>query len=983
MDRSNLPPRIPFEESELSGSLNDRIAKVKQFIPAEHVAYHDPDIELTYGQLFERSERLAAALAARLGAELPQSQQLVAMLLDADWTELVGYLGVILSGHYYLAFDPLQGLAHPEASFREYPIKALITTRRHAEAARDLAQLAPHEVAILFMDEIPDAPADFPKPAITADSYHSIYLTTGSTGKPRGVVRNHAARVYAAYQEATGFDLNSADRVTLTMPVSLGMSLAGSLTALLNGASVHRRLAALANPAAMYRWMAEEKITVLHGSAGLIRSLTKLPAEYGLIESLRYVKTGGEPMTRSEIERLLSYMPEGGKFSSRLASNEGGTFGMFTAQAGVEWVGETNPAGVIPEFVSVSVVDENRKPVPFGETGELVVRSRFMAVGYYNDPEQTAARFEQTGDGSGERMYYTGDMGRIFPDRRVEFLGRRDFRVKVRGYTVELEAVDRALRKLEHVRDAATVVQTLPNGNKRLVGFLVLEEGRELSIEQARGQLGKDLLQYMIPSVLQIIDAIPRIGIGKIDRKALPVPAPQRDMLSEPYRPPQTERETELTRIWEAVLGIRPVGVDDSFFELGGDSLLSMQMNMEVEKHFNLAVPPQFYRRPTIARLAEILESLSASNQAETSGSPAPVKELEPEPSGLHKIRKQIGKLTPERIFSLLRRQVEKNMLSKPYDQGLAWVMEWAGKPMTQNLLYSREKELYKRLWQDLGRDLAGFEESFSLVLAGNIISDHLISAVHRQKRRSELKRFGESPYLFWRSFGQIMGQPESSLGRKFAAIRGLENLQAAVAQGQGVLALSFHGSLTRLPLLMMTSLLGKPAALVLSPRVSMREELGSGAFMVRDYSTVSGDKQAQYSADIIMQGYRALQNKEVVVAFVDNGYTSRGEWPLNICGRRYMMRTGWADLASRTGAQIVPMRASLSKDGQALIEFLPAFKSPAGPVDHETHLQAYMSQFADYFGSVIMEHPEALLWSLMRNHLDMPQVNEPELKTA
>ncbi len=583
MNKPTLSP-IPFTEADLNGTLVERLNRVAGEIAPDHLAYHDLQVDLTYGQLFEKAHRLAAGLAYCIGPDASQEQQLVALLLSPDWSETVGLLATILAGHYYVAFDPLQDAEKHKPYFAEYRIRAVITTQGNLDIARNLVCAADTEIPILCVDDLPDAPPVYAIPAQHNRALHSVYFTSGSTGKPRGVLRTHGGMLHTAYLSSVDLGFTPADKITLTMPIALGMSLTATLGALLNGVTICRRNDALLNPRAFYDWLREDEITIARASAGMIRSLTLLPDEFVSIPSLRLVDTGGEAFTQAEIARLFRLTSPSGMLNIRLASNEAGNYAMFRVRAGEAWAGEKNKAGYPPRFVQVLVVDENRNPLPPGQDGELAVRSRYLAAGYIHEPAQTAARFESVSNG--EQIYYTGDMGRILEDGCIEFLGRKDFRVKVRGYTVELEAVEAGLKKLDHVRDAAATVQDLPNGNRRLVGCLVLEKGYSLSTRSARQQLVKHLPDHMIPSVLQVVESIPLTPTGKVDRKALPMPALDRSNLGVEYRAPDTTQEADLVHIWEQVLSIPKIGLDDDFFDLGGDSLLAANLFAAVEKHF-------------------------------------------------------------------------------------------------------------------------------------------------------------------------------------------------------------------------------------------------------------------------------------------------------------------------------------------------------------------------------------------------------------
>ena len=397
--------------------------------------------------------------------------------------------------------DPIEDEIQHQKTMANYHFEVLVATNKLKDKAERIVKFSPG-CRIIYLEELPDQFEGINFPKLNSNSYHTVYFTSGSTGTPRGVIRTHGTGLITAYISATELHICPEDRITLTSGISIGMSVTPTLGALLNGATICRRSDAMGSASLFRNWLKEDQITIARASAGLIRSLANMPGDFPPLPYLRLIDTGGESFSREEIEKFLEMMPDGGIFNARLASNEAGNYAMFRIRSGQKWSGKRNPAGYPPPQVKVFVVDENRQPLPVGEEGEIAVTSKYLAAGYLNDPEQTKQRFEEGPNGGKERTYYTGDLGKIAKDGLIEFLGRKDLRVKIRGYTIGLEVVDTALKGIEGIQDAVVTVQVLPSGNKRLIGYLVPREGQIISISHVRQELGKLIPQYMIPSVL-------------------------------------------------------------------------------------------------------------------------------------------------------------------------------------------------------------------------------------------------------------------------------------------------------------------------------------------------------------------------------------------------------------------------------------------------------------------------------------------------
>jgi len=966
-------PAIPFQEEELYKSLGDRFQKVVNHLQSDHPAYCDQNGQVSYQQLWKASLSLAAHLQQLLGNACSREQQLTATLLKPDWRELQAMMGIALSGHF---FFPL-GHDHDEQQNRQYlldyPIKALITTSDLLDSARRLCADLP-DCEITLLDELSGDGSDCVPSQMPYRAQQMVTFTSGSTGKPRGVIRTHAMGLLSSYLAATDLAFTPSDRITLTSDITIAMASTPTVGALMNGVTIYRRLDRLTSPTAFYQWLADDHITIARAPAGLIRSLISLPPGAPALPDLRLIDTGGEGFSRVEIEGFFALMNEGGIFNVRLASSEAGNYAVFRIGHHHVSEGERNPAGYVPPFTEVLVVDEERQPLPFGEEGELAVRGRFMAAGYLNDTEQTRARFVADPQDPALQTYYTGDMGKLSPDSMVTFLGRRDFRVKVRGFTIELEAIEHAFRSIPAISDAAVIVQPLPSGNKRLVAYYTTKDGHKASAGHLRSSLAKRLPQHMIPSLILPLDKLPLTPSSKVDRKALPMPSLTRASLEVPFRAPRTALEKQLAAIWEKLLDVTDIGIDDNFFELGGDSLISMQMVLEVETATGATIPNEYFKQPTIATLTGYVDerhSESLDIRKEHVPRSAPLTHESLSSKVLAKLRHP-----DDLLYSLsvrARRPFQTKMLSMPYPEALDWLLNWSQNPLVQRLLFHREKTILHNFLNSIEVQPQDFSSVFSLTLAGN-----LWASVAPKMNKTGAITYEDTGHHFWTSFAALIEDVTPQAGNRFTRVNGFDHLREAYQQGSGVILLSYHGIITRLATVFVEKWLGCEPVPVVSPRLSLRWESERFERNLRQENLrLSIEKeQARHGAYALLRGYRYLRQGQIVRAYVDNGFSSRGDYPINVCGRQYQARTGWADLAIQTGAAVIPVISTLQPAGTIEVNFLPPFLWNKENTDTFDQTAQLMQQFADFLCYAFRQYPESLRWKIMQNHYTYPQFN-------
>jgi acyl-coenzyme A synthetase/AMP-(fatty) acid ligase/acyl carrier protein len=273
------------------------------------------------------------------------------------------------------------------------------------------------------------------------------------------------------------------------------------------------------------------------------------------------------------------------------------------------------PIGQPIANTEVYILDEQMEPVPVGISGEVYLGGVGLARGYLRRPELTAEKFvpHPYSTQQGARLYRTGDQARFREDGNLEFVGRKDQQVKLRGFRIELSEIEAVLNEHEKVREAVVALETTSNGDKRLVAYVVpRQEGSLLGVRQ---YLKQKLPDYMVPAVMVALEQLPLGSTGKVDRSALPGMGQQHPEVASQYIAPRTEVEETLARIWSAILALERIGVNDNFFELGGHSLLATQMRARIRELFDIEVPlVTVFERPTIAELAQAIGEIQSRN---------------------------------------------------------------------------------------------------------------------------------------------------------------------------------------------------------------------------------------------------------------------------------------------------------------------------------------------------------------------------------
>jgi amino acid adenylation domain-containing protein len=555
----------------------------------------------TYAQLLQEADRLAAWLAKRgIGPECT-----VALLGDRSLGLTAATLGIWRAGAAFLPLGTDQPIGRLKAMAARAEPQLIIAARRYA----DIAQALGDEVA--WLDDPPWAnqpPAAPDRPLHPASAAYVIF-TSGSTGEPKGVVTSHASILNRVLWGQRHRPIGAGDRVTQKTPYTFDVSVWEMFWPLLAGAaSVIARPGGHLDADYLAALAARERMTVMHFVPSMLRLFLEDPARGAGLRGLKCVICSGEalPGTLRDTIHALNGPELLNYYGPTEAAIE---VGHYAAVAG-----ETDaavPLGRPIDNTRLYIVDRDFNPCPAGVAGELLIGGIALARGYKGRPDLTAERFmpDPFAPLPGERVYRTGDLTRRRGDGVIEFLGRLDWQVKIRGQRIEPEEIAAALKRLPGIAEAVVLHQAEANGDGRLVAYLV---GESAEPAELRRQLAAHLPDAMIPSVFTFVVALPIGPSGKLDRAALPAPSARSD--ARPRRPPGTALEWLLAAEWRAVLGREDIQADDHFLiDLGGHSLDALRLVGRLARRWPHTVSlADFLRAPTILGVADLLHVRAA-----------------------------------------------------------------------------------------------------------------------------------------------------------------------------------------------------------------------------------------------------------------------------------------------------------------------------------------------------------------------------------
>ncbi len=581
-------------------SIPERFEQMARLYP-DRIAIRTKDRLITYEVLNNSANQIGRAILDQIG---PGSEP-IALLFGNGIDLISALLGVLKAGKFFVAIDPSFPTSRINFIVNDTDTRLLVTNSENSELSKRFG--AP-DVARMNIDELKTRHGDNNLGAvIRPDDIATIVYTSGSTGEPKGVSKTHDYCWERAKFNIKFLSVGATDQLSLLHSISFGSGEINLYASLLCGASLQPFDVKSEGVYRLAQWLRAESITIFHCSPSVLRELVEFIPEGDPIPTLRLMHLSGSPITRSDFDLYHRHFSPLTSLAFHMGATEAGCIACAVVNHDFPFPAKGTPAGFPPENKKVSLLDEDGGEVSPGGIGEIAVKSKYLAHAYWKNPELTRAKFLPDPNGGQERTYLTGDLGQILPDGLLVHLGRKDLMVKIRGYRVEIAEIERRLTQHPAVKDAGVTAWERDNGDKCLAAYIVSRGPNHATIDQLRKFLRDMLPGYMVPSTFMFLDSLP-VTNGKLDRKALPQPNDKRPELSTAYAWPTDEIEKSLVSIWEKVLDVRPVGIHDNFFDLGGHSLTATQVISQVIKQFQLELSLQsLFQSPTVAKMAAVI----------------------------------------------------------------------------------------------------------------------------------------------------------------------------------------------------------------------------------------------------------------------------------------------------------------------------------------------------------------------------------------
>ncbi len=559
---------------EAEATTGSRLARIARSAP-DALAIVERDASITFEQL----DAAASAIARHLVAATAGPEQRVCLLFEDKLPALQAMFGAGRAGVAYAALDAGDPAERLRFIVDDCAPVALLTQSSLVERARTLA---PAGCSVIDVTALPVAATAGALPLVDPDALVYLCYTSGSTGSPKGVTQTHRNLLFFADAYAASMRIGTGDRHSLVYTLSFNAANMDVYGALLHGATLCVLDVRRVGIAALADWLDRQRVTLLHTVPTVFRELARRLPKARVLPYLRAVDLGGESVFAKDVDNFIAHTGAHCVLINQLASTEVGLIAQNVIVHGdPRQPGAIVAAGHCPLGVSVAIRRADGSAADIDEVGEMVVASAHVSPGYWRRPALDATVFTKDAGQPTLRSYASGDVGRIDAQGRLHFLGRLGSRVKIRGYSVDLAEVEAALAACDGVVKAAAVAHGDPRqDSQRLCAFVVVAD-RDRSPQRMRRELASRVPSYMLPSAFAFVDALPLTASGKVDRQALArldVPPDSH----ETDAPPRDDDERLVAAAFERLLKLAPIGRDDDFFMLGGDSLLGADLQAQL-----------------------------------------------------------------------------------------------------------------------------------------------------------------------------------------------------------------------------------------------------------------------------------------------------------------------------------------------------------------------------------------------------------------
>lgn len=592
-----------FLKDEIEQSIPDRF---EMQVPKHRadLAICSSTKSLTYEELNSFANRIAHAI---LNSDIPSGDP-VALLLGQDSPLIAAILGVLKAGSIYVPLDTGYPVSQLENILADSGALLILTDFANYSQAIELAK---GRLKIIEVEnESHTFPSLNPSLHIPPDTLAYIYYTSGSTGRPKGVVDDHRNVLHNVMRYTNSLHITSDDRLTLLQSSGFSGAVSNIFCSLLNGAALFPIDLRRVGIEGLAQCINSENISIYHSVPTIFQRLLRTGQEF---KSLRIIRLEGDRATLKDLTLFQNHFGNDCLLVNGLGATETGITRQFFANNQTKLHGKKFPIGYATEDMQTLLLDESGVEVVQGEIGEIAIRSRYLARGYWQQPELTNDRFLPSPEQPGARTYLSGDLGYFNPDGELEYLGRKDFRSKFHGEWLDVDTIESALNSDRKVEQSLVDVRTDGQGNSRVVAYIVPSNGAVVSASALRKKLVKTgIKESIVPTVFMLLETLPVDSNGKISRRNLPEP----QQMSRPaFAPACTETERRVAEVYASILGYAQVGRDDDFYALGGDSLDAVSVSLQLEKIMESSLPlALFAHATTVEKMASAIDQHKPAN---------------------------------------------------------------------------------------------------------------------------------------------------------------------------------------------------------------------------------------------------------------------------------------------------------------------------------------------------------------------------------
>ena len=916
MKRNDLIHQDRFPDHSEVLLLPDMLKKAVEDNP-HHTAIIDGNKKVTYQQLWDQGVNLSVILEQ----SLPKSDAPILVIMGDFIDNIITYLGLILANKAISNLNPDTPSSMISTIVKDLECESIITDSSNSlQITPDLS-----EVSVYCYSDLVDKSAvvDIGEFKLNEDQYFVLF-TSGSEGAPKGVVRTLRVLSDNLLVRSRLFPLINTDRVMVTYDLQFARTLDSVWSALISGASVYP-YNAKTGLHKLPNWIIDNQISVIVSISSMIRGLNSIVEKGTLFPSVRLIRIGGEPIFKGDLELLKQFFPQKTNFWISYGSTETSTICSNVVNVLEELDSDVVPVGFPLEGKIVEIVDDEGIPVGEGETGNILVKSEALASGYWNDPKLTAAKFYK--DDLGKNVFRVGDQGKWLSNGMLQLIGRNDQMVKIRGYRVEISTVQSSLMNITHVIDAAVVTKTNKTQNQELVAFVVIE--KLISTEDIRNNLEKLLPPYMIPSHIRIVEHLPKLLNGKIDRQALKEWVAQKSQ--------DSDVETDniklfLKGLWENLLERNEISVTDNFFHLGGDSISCAIMLSEVEKKFRIELDGYtFIADPTISCLMDVVKNqigkeVSTPSNISIEGSLGFLMEEMESRDGRDRLLK--SRKVKYRRRSFLKRGVVIDKLlrtvlrSLPYSTSVDLASLFLSAGLYRFMSPNHRRAIVTKFNQVLGSE----------------------KTLHRCKLFDVINRYGIKP-----SAEAISYNGNRSSTRVSLSVENMHMLEESLQLGKGVLIVGSHTAANKflkyLDLEIFT--------------------IGDVRLLLRAYNLSTKENELSLLSHRFNMGKKLL-NQGKMVQVVADGFVGRGSGVKKkvLQSARYFY-TGFAELALMTRPIVIPTKSYMIDPHTVVIRFDEPMNLPSKSIDHDKAIDNLLDQYVEVYSDLIRKYP----WQVSFDH--------------